>query len=646
MSKVIGIDLGTSESVVSVFEAGQTVVIANSEGDRTTPSVVSFGDDGERKIGKPAKRQAITNPKKTVYEIKRFIGNKYDECSQEINRVTYEVVNENGLPKVKINDRNFTPEEISSIILQKMKKTAEEYLGEKVDKCVVTVPAYFNDSQRQATKDAATIAGMECLRIINEPTAAAIAYGIDKVDKEQNICVFDFGGGTHDVSILNFGNGVFEVLATDGDTHLGGSDVDEKISNWIINEFKNDEGVDLTSDSMAMQRIKEASEKAKIELSSSVKTEINLPYITAVDGTPKHFVNELTRAKFESLIEDLVKRTIEPCKNALKSAKLSISDIDEVILVGGSSRIPCVQKAVEEFFGKAPSKGVNPDEVVSIGAAIQGAILNKESGVGDILLLDVTPLNLGIETMGNVLTTIVEANTTIPCKKTMTFSNASDNQPAASIMVYSGNRPMAYQNKALGQFNIELTPSPKGMNQIEVSFDIDANGILTVSAVDKALNKENKITIESSSSLTKEEIEKMRQEAEANAESDKKQKEDAEKLNGADAFAFSVEKSLNEFGDNVSEDEKKSLNESLDKLKKAVSEKKIDEISILQKEVETKWNPIVEKMYAQANPNGGTQSSPTSNPFNFTNTPFSGFNASDSSKFDDNIQDTDFEEVK
>jgi molecular chaperone DnaK len=453
--------------------------------------------------------------------------------------------------------------------------------------------------------------------------------------------------GTHDVSILNFGNGVFEVLATDGDTHLGGSDVDEKISNWIINEFKNDEGVDLASDSMAMQRIKEASEKAKIELSSSVKTEINLPYITAVDGTPKHFVKELTRAKFESLIEDLVKRTIEPCKNALKSAKLSIFDIDEVILVGGSSRIPCVQKAVEEFFGKAPSKGVNPDEVVSIGAAIQGAILNKESGVGDILLLDVTPLNLGIETMGNVLTTIVEANTTIPCKKTMTFSNASDMQPAASIMVYSGNRPMAYQNKSLGQFNIELTPSPKGMNQIEVSFDIDANGILTVSAVDKALNKENKITIESSSSLTKEEIERMRQEAEANAESDKKQKEDAEKLNGADTFAFSIEKSLNEFGDKVSEDEKKSLNESLDKLKNAVSEKKVDEVSILQKEVESKWNPIVEKMYAQSNPNQGEQSSTTSSPFNFTNTPFSGFNASNSSKFDDsNIQDTDFEEVK
>jgi molecular chaperone DnaK len=647
MSKVIGIDLGTSESVVSVFEAGQTVVIANSEGDRTTPSVVSFGDDGERKIGKPAKRQAITNPKKTVYEIKRFIGNKYNECSQEINRVTYEVVNESGLPKVKINDRNFTPEEISSIILQKMKKTAEEYLGEKVDKCVVTVPAYFNDSQRQATKDAATIAGMECLRIINEPTAAAIAYGIDKVDKEQNICVFDFGGGTHDVSILNFGNGVFEVLATDGDTHLGGSDVDEKISNWIINEFKNDEGVDLTSDSMAMQRIKEASEKAKIELSSSVKTEINLPYITAVEGAPKHFVKELTRAKFESLIEDLVKRTIEPCKNALKSAKLSISDIDEVILVGGSSRIPCVQKAVEEFFGKAPSKGVNPDEVVSIGAAIQGAILNKESGVGDILLLDVTPLNLGIETMGNVLTTIVEANTTIPCKKTMTFSNASDNQPAASIMVYSGNRPMVYQNKALGQFNIELTPSPKGMNQIEVSFDIDANGILTVSAVDKALNKENKITIESSSSLTKEEIERMKQEAEANAESDKKQKEDVEKLNGADAFAFSIEKSLNEFGNKVSEDEKKSLNESLDKLKRAVSEKNVDEVSTLQKDVESKWNPIVEKMYASSNPNQGAQSSATSNPFNFTGSPFSGFNAGNSSTSNnDNVQDADFEEVK
>lgn len=626
MSKVIGIDLGTGNSCVSVFEGGNPIVIANSEGKRTTPSVVGFDKNGERKIGDSAKRQAVTNPKNTVYEIKRLMGNAYSECEQEINRVTYDITNENGQPRININGKKYSPEEISAMILQKMKKTAEDYLGEEVKECVVTVPAYFNDVQRNATKNAAEIAGMKCLRIINEPTAAAIAYGIDKSDKEMKVVVWDCGSGTHDVSILDFGSGVFEVLASDGDTHLGGSDFDERITDWLVDEFKKEEGQDLSKDPMALQRLKEASEKAKVELSSSVSTEINLPYITAVDGMPKHLVKTLTRAKFESLISDLVKRTIEPCKTALKAAGLTTKDIDEVILVGGSSRIPCLQKAVEDFFGKAPSHGVNPDEAVAIGASIQGAILNKEEGVGDIVLLDVTPLNLGIETMGGVLTTMVESNTTIPCKKTMTFSNATDMQSAASIMVYSGNRPMASQNKMLGQFNIDITPSPKGANQIEVSFDIDANGILTVSAVDKALNKPNKITIESSSNLTKEEIERMKAEAEANADADKKLKETADKINMADSMAFSIEKSMDEMKDKIDDADKEEIKKITSNLKKAASERNVSDIEKYQKELEEKWSPIIQKVYQSQQANNS--------------------NTSANEQKTGNVEDADFEEVK
>lgn len=633
MNKIIGIDLGTTNSAVAVFEGGYGDVIVNSEGKRTTPSVVGFTKDGERKIGEAAKRQAVTNPKNTVYEIKRFMGNAYNECTQEVGRVTYDVVNENGQPRVDIDGKKFSPEEISAIILQKMKQTAEDHLGHEVKECVVTVPAYFNDTQRQATKNAAEIAGMKCLRIINEPTAAAIAFGVDKSDEDMNVVVFDFGGGTHDVSVLNFGGGVFEVLASDGDTHLGGSDVDERITNWLVNEFKTNEGGDLTKDAMAMQRLKEAAEKAKIELSSSSSTDINLPYITAVDGTPKHLTATLTKAKFESLIEDLVKRTIEPCKTALKAAKLTVDDIDKVILVGGSTRIPCIQKAVEDFFGKAPSKGVNPDEAVAMGAAIQGAILNGDENVGDIVLLDVTPLNLGIETMGNVLTTIVESNTTIPCKKTMTFSNAADMQPNASIVIYSGNRPMAYQNKKLGQFNIELTPSPKGMNQIEVAFDIDANGILTVSAVDKALNKPNKIKIEASSNLTPEEIEQMKAEAEANATADKKLKEEVDKINNAEAFIFSIEKSMDEMKEKINDSEKEDVTKSLNDLKKSVSERNFADMETYQKELEAKWAPIVQRMYQGDNNN--------SNPLNFNGSPFEGFTPTDATP-----DASTFEEVK
>ena len=626
MSKVIGIDLGTGNSCVSVFEGGNPIVIANSEGKRTTPSVVGFDKNGERKIGDSAKRQAVTNPKNTVYEIKRLMGNAYSECEQEINRVTYDITNENGHPRINVNGKKYSPEEISAMILQKMKKTAEDYLGEEVKECVVTVPAYFNDVQRNATKNAAEIAGMKCLRIINEPTAAAIAYGIDKSDKEMKVAVWDCGSGTHDVSILDFGSGVFEVLASDGDTHLGGSDFDERITDWLVDEFKKEEGHDLSKDPMALQRLKEASEKAKVELSSSVSTEINLPYITAVDGMPKHLVKTLTRAKFESLIDDLVKRTIEPCRTALKAAGLTTKDIDEVILVGGSSRIPCLQKAVEDFFGKTPSHGVNPDEAVAIGASIQGAILNKEDGVGDIVLLDVTPLNLGIETMGGVLTTMVESNTTIPCKKTMTFSNATDMQSAASIMVYSGNRPMASQNKMLGQFNIDITPSPKGVNQIEVSFDIDANGILTVSAVDKALNKPNKITIESSSNLTKEEIERMKAEAEANADADKKLKETADKINMADSMSFSIEKSMDEMKDKIDDADKEEIKKITSNLKKAASERNVSDIEKYQKELEEKWSPIIQKVYQSQQANNS--------------------NTSSNEQKADNVEDVDFEEVK
>lgn len=619
MSKVAGYDLGTSNSCACIFENGEAVVIANSEGKRTTPSIVGFGDNGERKVGEPAKRQAVTNPKNTVYEIKRFIGNTYAESKNEADRVSYNVVNEGGFPRVDINGRNYTPQEISAIVLQKMRKTVEDYVGSEVKDCVITVPAYFNDAQRQATKDAATIAGMNCLRIINEPTAAALAYGIDKADKELKIAVFDFGGGTLDLTILEFGGGVFEVLSTDGDTHLGGSDIDQKIIDWLADDFKATEGVNLMDDPMALQRLKEAAEKAKIELSSTTSTEINLPYITAVGGVPKHLVKTLTRAKFEQLISDIIKRSIEPCKRALDGAKISKDSIDEILLVGGTTRIPAVQNAVKEFFGKEPSKSVNPDEAVAQGAAIQGAILKGDNSVGDVVLLDVTPLNLGISTVGDVMTTMVEANTTIPTKKTMEFSNAENNQTMASIVVFSGNRPMAHDNKLLGQFNIEITPSPRGMNKIEVSFDIDANGILTVSAVDKALNKPSNIRIEASSNLSKEEIERMKADAEANAEADKKKKEEIDTINNADAFVFSVKKSMEDMGDKLSENDKNDVNKSIEPLEKAVSEKNVNDIKKYQSELQTKWYSVAQKIYQQ----GNNTKTPNSNPFGDA---FSAFN--------------------
>ena len=615
MGKVIGIDLGTSTSCVSVFEGGKPTVIVNAEGKRTTPSIVSFGKDGERKIGEAAKRQAVTNPKNTVYEIKRFMGEKYNECEQEVKRVPYSVVNDGGYPKVDIEGRKYTPQEISAIILQKMKKTAEDYLGEDVKDAVITVPAYFSDSQRQATKEAGEISGLNVLRIVNEPTAAALAYGIDKSDKDMNIAVYDFGGGTLDVSILSFGGGVFEVLSTDGDTHLGGSDVDEKVMNWLIDEFKNDEGVDISKDPMAMQRIKEAAEKAKIELSSTNSTEINLPYITAVDGMPKHLVKTLTKAKFESLIDDLVQRTIEPCKKALENAKLGIDDIDEVILVGGSTRIPAVQEAVKKFFGKEPSKNVNPDEVVSLGASVQGAILNKESGVGDIVLLDVTPLNLGLETLGNAMTNLIEANTTIPCKKTQTFTTAQDNQTAITVRVLQGNRPLASQNKQIGIFNLEgLMPAPKGVPQLEISFDIDANGLLTVTAKDKATNKEQSIRIEASSNLSEDEIKRMRAEAEANAEADKKEREVIDTVNKGDSIVFTQEKMLDEQKDNITADEKSKIEGLVSSMKEAVKDKNTDKINELEKEINEVWNGISQRIYssnAQSNSQQTTSSGTT-----------------------------------
>ena len=611
MSKVAGYDLGTSNSCACIFENGEAVVIANSEGKRTTPSIVGFDENGERKVGEPAKRQSVTNPKNTVYEIKRFMGNTYSESKNEAERVSYSVVDESGFPRVDINGRKYSPQEISAIILQKMRNTVEDYVGTDVKDCVITVPAYFNDAQRQATKDAAAIAGMNCLRIINEPTAAALAYGLDKADKELKIAVFDFGGGTLDLTILEFGGGVFEVLSTDGDTHLGGSDIDQKIIEWLADEFKNDEGIDLLKDPIALQRLKEAAEKAKIELSSTTSTEINLPYITADGGVPKHLVKTLTRAKFEQLINDIIKRSIEPCERALNSAKLSKTDIDEILLVGGTTRIPAVQDAVKKFFGKEPSKGVNPDEAVAQGAAIQGAILNGDSSVGDVVLLDVTPLNLGISTVGDVMTTMIEANTTIPTKKTMKFSNAENNQSMASIVVFSGNRPMAHDNKLLGQFNIEITPSPKGTNEIEVSFDIDANGILTVSAVDKVLNKPSNIKIEASSNLSKEEIERMKAEAEANAEADKKKKEEIDAINNADSLIFSIKRSMDDMGDKVSEDDKNEITKAIDSLEKATSSKNVSDVKKYQEELQNKWYSVVQKAYQQANPN----ESPNANPF-------------------------------
>ena len=601
MAKIIGIDLGTTNSCVSVMEGSEPVVIANNEGKNTTPSVVAFVEGGERKVGDPAKRQAITNPRKTVYSIKRFMGHTFEEIKQECSRVPYSVVKgDNNTPRVEIDDRKYTPQEISAIILQKMKKTAEDFLGYEVTEAVITVPAYFNDSQRQATKEAGEIAGLKVKRIINEPTAAALAYGLDKKGKDMKIVVFDCGGGTHDVSVLELGDGVFEVKSTDGDTHLGGDDFDQAIIDWLADEFKKDEGIDLRKDPMALQRLKEAAEKAKIELSSTTTSEINLPYIMPVNGIPKHLVKSLSRAKFEQLVDSLIQRTIEPCKSALKNSGFNTSEIDDIILVGGSTRIPAVQAAVEKFFGKAPHKGVNPDEVVAIGAAIQGGVLTGD--VKDVLLLDVTPLSLGIETYGGVFTKLIEANTTIPSKKTEVFSTASDNQPSVQIHVLQGERSMAKDNRTIGQFNLDgIPPAPRGVPQVEVIFDIDANGILHVSAKDKATGKVQNIRIEASSGLSKEEIEKMRKEAEMNADADKKVKDDADKVNQADSMIFQTEKQLKEFGDKIPAEKKAPIEKALNELKEAHASKQPDKIEIALKNMNESWSAASQEMYSAMN---------------------------------------------